>query len=87
MLTTHLRTRLQDKLSAEAGICCGHVSNVQLAQLAALAENVLSVDIFEQSGLVGILPQLQLHQAVVKAIHLVPEGQPCCTLPCRCHVQ
>lgn len=84
---THLRARFQHKVGGEAGIWHGHVSNVQLAKLAAVAEQVLTADILEQGSLVGILPQLLLHQAVVEAIHLVPEGQPGCALPCRCHVQ
>lgn len=63
------------------------MSNVQLAKQATGAEHVLPADVFEQGSLMGILPKLLLHQAVVKAVHVAPEGQPCCALPCCCQVQ
>lgn len=57
----HLGVCFKYKVCAEAGICSIHVRNVQLAQEAAAAQQILAADIFQKSSLVCVLPQLLLH--------------------------
>jgi len=83
----HLGVCFEYEICAEAGVSSIHVRNVQLAQEAAAAQQVLAADILQESSLVCILPQLLLHQAVVKPIHLVPESEPCGPGTCCRHVQ
>jgi len=57
----HRRVCFKYKFCTEAGVCSIHVRNVQLAQEAASAQQVLAADILQESSLVCILPQLLLH--------------------------
>ncbi|KAA6424612.1 MAG: hypothetical protein FRX49_05821 [Trebouxia sp. A1-2] len=47
----HLGVCFKYKVCAEAGICSIHVRNVQLAQEAAPAQQILAADILQESSL------------------------------------
>ena len=82
----HLCISFQHEVTTEVSVCSRHGGKVQLADAAAVAQEVLLADGLHHCNVVGILEQLIMHKAVVKAVDRPPEGEACGAFPRCCNV-